>query len=59
VTAIGFFHQVPIVTSECITSSRSWCYGNKWVASAYYAPDKPSAMRAISDLRAILDVLSP
>ncbi len=59
VTAIGFFHQEPIVTSECIESSKVWCYGTGWPMSALYAPDKPSAMRAMSDLRAILDVLSP
>jgi hypothetical protein len=59
VTAIGFFHQAPIVTSECITGSHAWCYGRKWIMSSFYAPDKPSAMRAMSDLRAILDVLSP
>jgi hypothetical protein len=59
VTAIGFFHQGPIVTDECIAASKSWCYGTGWPASASYAPDKPSAMRAIIDLRAILDTLSP
>jgi hypothetical protein len=59
VTAIGFFYEGPIVTTECITASRSWCYGRAWPATASYAPDKPSAMRSISDLRAILDVLSP
>jgi hypothetical protein len=59
VTAIGFFHQEPIVTSECIESSKGWCYGTGWPMSALYAPDKPSAMRAMSDLRAILDMLSP
>jgi len=59
VTAIGFFHQEPIVTSECIASSKSWCYGTGWPMSALYAPDRPSAMRAMSELRAILDMLSP
>lgn len=59
VTAIGFFHQAPIVTDQCIAGSRSWCYGRGWETSAAFAPDKASAMRAISDLRAILDVLSP
>jgi len=59
VTAIGFFHQVPIVTSECIAASKSWCYGTGWASSTAYAPDKPSAMRSMSDLRAILDLLSP
>jgi hypothetical protein len=59
VTAIGFLHQGPIVTDECIKASRSWCYGAKWPASASYAPDKSSAMRSMSDLRVILDVLSP
>jgi hypothetical protein len=59
VTAIGFFHQEPIVTSECITRSKSWCYGTAWITSAFFAPDKPSAMRSMSDLRMILDLLSP
>lgn len=59
VTAIGFFHQAPIVTDECITGSHSWCYGTGWIDSASYAPNKPSAMQAIIDLREILDVLSP
>lgn len=59
VTAIGFFHQGPIVTNECITASDAWCYGREWPTSASYAPDKPSAMRSVSDLRAILDMLSP
>lgn len=59
VTAIGFFHQGPIVKNECIAASHSWCYGTGWIASASYAPDKPSAMRSMRDLRAILDALSP
>ncbi|HEX8793836.1 MAG TPA: hypothetical protein VF765_22995 [Polyangiaceae bacterium] len=59
VTAIGFFHQGPIVTEECIVKSHSWCYGTGWPTSASYAPDKPSAMRSMSDLSAILDALSP
>ena len=59
VTAIGFFQQLPIVTDECITKSHFWCYGSGWVDSAFYAPNKRSAMRAMSDLRAILDALSP
>jgi len=59
VTAIGFLHQEPIVTSECITASKPWCYGTGWPMSALYAPDRPGAMRSMSDLRAILDVLSP
>jgi hypothetical protein len=59
VTAIGFFHQVPIVMDECIARSKPWCYGTGWISSASYAPDKASAMRSISDLRAILDLLSP
>jgi hypothetical protein len=59
VTAIGFFHQGPIVTDECIAASKSWCYGTKWPMSAFYAPDKWSALRSMSDLRAILDMLSP
>jgi hypothetical protein len=59
VTAIGFFYQAPIVTNECITASDAWCYGTGWDTSTSFAPDKPSALKAMSDLRAILDVLSP
>jgi hypothetical protein len=59
VTAIGFLRQGPIVTDECIATSRPWCFGTRWAASSSYAPDKPSAMRAIRDLRRILDLLSP
>src|SRR5262249_25541594 len=59
VTAIGFFYEEPIVTAERITASRFWCYGRGWPATASFAPDKPSAMRSMSDLRAILDVLAP
>jgi hypothetical protein len=59
VTAIGFLHQRPIVTDQCIAGSRSWCYGAGWETSASYAPNKASAMRAMSDLRSILDTLSP
>jgi hypothetical protein len=59
VTAIGFFLQAPVVTNECIAASASWCHGTGWATSASYAPDKPSAMRSMSDLRAILDMLSP
>jgi hypothetical protein len=58
VTAIGFFYQAPIVTSECINASDSWCYGTGWSTSASFAPDKPSAMQSMSDLRALLDLLS-
>jgi hypothetical protein len=56
---IGFTYQAPIVTSECVTGSKSWCYGTGWTESADYAPDKTSAMGAIADVRAILDELSP
>jgi len=59
VTAIGFFYEGLIVTTECVTASRLWCYGRAWPTTASYAPDKPSAMRSMSNLRAILDVLSP
>jgi hypothetical protein len=59
VSALGFHYQAPIVTNECITGSDSWCYGTGWSTSADYAPDKASAMRSMSDLRAILDLLSP
>jgi hypothetical protein len=56
---IGFTFQAPIVTSECVTGSKGWCYGTGWTETADYAPDKASAMNAINDVRAILDELSP
>ena len=58
-TPIGFTYQAPIVTSECVTGSKSWCYGTGWTESADYAPDKTAAMGSIGDVRAILDQLSP
>jgi hypothetical protein len=56
---IGFTFQAPIVTSECITDSKSWCYGTGWTESADYAPDKTAAMGSIADIKGILDELSP
>jgi hypothetical protein len=56
---VGFTFQAPIVTNECVTGSRSWCYGTGWSTSASYAPDRASALGAIDDVRAILDALAP
>jgi len=56
---IGITLQEPLVTSECIDGEYSWCYGTGWNATALYAPDKPSAMQSIADIRGIFDGLAP
>lgn len=56
---IGVTLQLPLVESECIDGSYSWCYGTGWTATSLYAPDKASAMQSIADIRAIFDILAP
>lgn len=56
---IGFTFQAPIVASECVSGQKSWCYGSGWSESASFAPTRAAAMQSISDLHAILDLLSP
>ncbi len=56
---IGFTVQAPIVASECVTGQKSWCYSSGWSESASFAPTKAAAMQSISDLKGILDLLSP
>ncbi len=56
---IGFTLQAPIVTNECVTGSKSWCFGSGWSETASYAPTKAAAMGSIDDIRGILDVLAP
>lgn len=58
-SVLGFHFQSPIVTSECVTQAKSWCYGTGWTASASFAPTKPAALQAIADVQAILDALAP
>jgi len=57
--AIGFTNQAPIVTSECITQSKSWCYGSGWTESKLYAPTKTAAQTSIQDLKTLFDKLLP
>jgi hypothetical protein len=57
--AIGFTNQAPIVTSECITQSLSWCYSSAWSPSKLYAPTKTAALTSIADLKAIFGSLLP
>jgi hypothetical protein len=57
--AVAFTKQAPLVTSECITNSKYWCYGTGWGESAAYAPDKNAALKSIGDLKAILGTLAP
>lgn len=56
---IGFAQQVGTVTAECIDGSASWCYGTGWDTTALFAPDRANALRAIDDVRAILDAVAP
>ena len=56
---IGVTLQVDLVISECVDGSYSWCYGTGWTATSLYAPDKDAALRAIGDIRAVLDSLAP
>ncbi len=56
---IGVTLQVPLVISECVEGSYSWCYGTGWTSTSLYAPDKDAAMQSIDDIRAVLDTLAP
>ncbi len=58
-TAIGFTLQAPTVTRECITETRTWCYGTGWFETMRYAPDRDGALTAVADIRALLDGLAP
>ncbi len=57
--AVGFAKQEPIVTSECITGTSSWCYGTLWAESAAFAPSKQASLNAISQIKSILSSLAP
>jgi hypothetical protein len=46
------------VVPECINGSRSWCFGRGWEATRRYAPTKKAALRAISDIAALLASLT-
>ncbi len=58
-SAVGFTHEAPTVTRECIDDSRRWCFGTGWDTTRLFAPDRPAAMRSIADIRAMLDALAP
>jgi hypothetical protein len=57
--AIGFANQAPVVTSECVTQSLSWCYGSGWSETKLYAPTKQAALKSIEDIKAIFGRLLP
>ena len=56
---IGFTLNAGIVTDECVSNSDLWCYGNGWPETAWYAPNRAAAMRAIGELRSIMYALAP
>jgi Bacterial SH3 domain len=56
---VGFTLNAGIVTNECVSNSYLWCYGNGWPETAWYAPNRTAAMRAIGELRSILYALAP
>ena len=58
-SAIGFTHQVGIVTRECVSESRRWCYGTGWTATRLFAPNRSSALAAIESIRRIFDAVAP
>ena len=56
---VGFTHVAPSVNAECIVDDLYWCYGTGWLESRLYATNKPTALRVIRELQAILDGLAP
>ena len=58
-SAVGFTHEEVLVTAQCVEGSRSWCFGTDYDSERLFAPDKPSAMQAIEDVREILDAVAP
>jgi hypothetical protein len=60
VPAVGFADVVPgEIVPECITGTKSWCFGTGWTETKKFAPTKTAALKSIADLRAILDALAP
>lgn len=57
--AVAFTHQEPFINYECITNSYSWCYGTGWAETTAFAPNKQSALSAISQIKSILSSLAP
>ena len=58
-SAVGFTHEEVLVTDQCVVGSMGWCFGTDWDSTRLFAPDKPSAMQAIEDVRGILDAVAP
>lgn len=56
---VGFTLNAPLIANECVTNSMVWCYGTGWDSTAWYAPNRDAAMRAIGELRSILYALAP
>jgi hypothetical protein len=60
VPAIGFAALVPQeVIAECLTDSKSWCFGTTWDETKKFAPTKAAAMVSMTDLHRILASLAP
>lgn len=53
--AVGLTLVERNVTSECISSSRPWCYGTDWDETARYAPTRDAAFQSIQDLSVIFE----
>ena len=58
-SAVGFVIEAPVVKSECVDDTRTWCYGTGWDTTTLYAPNRAAALGAIDDVRALLDALAP
>lgn len=59
VPAIGFTALVPQeVIAECLTASKSWCFGSGWDETKMFAPTKAAALVSMTDLRRILASLA-
>ncbi|MFH1434658.1 MAG: hypothetical protein ABIJ56_02970 [Pseudomonadota bacterium] len=58
-SAVGFTMEEVLVTAQCVVGSEGWCFGTDWDSTRLFAPDKPSAMQAIEDVRGILDAVAP
>jgi hypothetical protein len=56
---VGFTVVEDDIVRECISGSRSWCYGRGWSTSARFSPDRAGALQTIRDLTRILADLTP
>ncbi len=58
-SAVGVTYEAPTVAAECVTGTRSWCYGSGWDTTRLYAPTRAAALGAIDDVRMILSAVAP